>query len=120
MHRCGKNIDMGKTVDKVALSLLLSVLAFLVAYRLTQSVWVGSAASLLLIVAVALFLSFIHPRTPKNRLSKRNFIRYVLLKGNGELKRIVCLSFPDELRSADAGEHTLLSYGKERILILKC
>ena len=113
----GKNIGMGKTIDKVALTLLLSVLAFLLCYRLTDSVYISTAAALLLVVAVNLLLSFLHPRTPKNRLSKRNFIRYVLLKGNGELKRIVSSSFSVTLQATDVGEHTMLVCGENRILV---
>ena len=108
---------MGKTLDKVGLSLILLLLSFLLFYRLTGSVLTSIFAALLLIAAVILFLAVIHPRAPKDKLSKRNFIRYVLLNGNAVLKDIVKQSLAQGYEIKEAGEHSVLTAGDERVLI---
>ena len=99
---------MGKTFDKVGASLLLLLISFLIFFRAIRSVALSAVCALLVLVAVILFLSFLRPRSPKNLLSKRNFIRYVLLKGNGELKTLVENALPQTFTAESAGDHTLL------------
>ena len=108
---------MGKTIDKVAISLLLFLLAFLLFYRLTDTALTSLFASLLVVFTVALFLAFLHPHAPKDKLSKKNFIRYILLKGNSALKDILSLAFSGKYEIQDLGDHTLLSLENERILV---
>ena len=108
---------MGKTLDKVGLSLILLLLSFLLFYRLTDSVVTSVIAALLLLAVVILFLAIIHPRAPKDKLSKRNFIRYVLLHGNAVLKEMVGKALSDAYETQDAGEHTVITAGNERMLI---
>ena len=108
---------MGKTLDKVGLSLILLLLSFLLFYRLTDSVVTSVIAALLLLTVVILFLALIHPRAPKDKLSKRNFIRYVLLHGNDVLKEMVKKALSDAYETQDAGEHTVITASEERMLI---
>lgn len=107
---------MGKTVDKILLSILFSTLLFVLFFTLTKSLWVGAICALLTIGIFYLFLKIIHPKTPKDRLSKRDFIRYVLLNGNSELKERVENSFKDALIS-DAEGNTVLEKNKEKSLL---
>ena len=113
----GKNRDMGKSIDKVAISLLLFLLAFLLFYRLTDAVLTSIFASVLVVATIALFLALIRPKTPKDKLSKRNFIRYILLKGNTALKDILSIAFSGKYEIRDIGDHTVLSVDGEKILV---
>lgn len=107
---------MGKTIDKVLLSILFSSLLFVLFFTLTKSLWIGTICALLGIGIFYLALKLIHPKTPKDKLSKRDFIRYVLLNGNSELKKRVEKSFRDAVIS-DADGNTVLEKNKEKSLI---
>ena len=113
----GKNLGMGKTFDKAGASLLLLLLSFLLFFRLTRSLITSAIAALLLLVTIGLFLRLLHPRSPKALLSKRNFIRYILLNGTSALKKTVVGALSERYRLEDVGEHTLLICGEERILV---
>ena len=108
---------MGKTIDKVGLSLILYLLAFLFFYRLTRSFVIGMIAALLLVATIGSFFALIRPRSPKDRLSKRNFIRYILLNGNSTLRKIVEKSFGERYAFTNIGDHSILSCNNERILL---
>lgn len=112
-----KNPDMGKTFDKAGASLLLFVLCFLLFFRVTRSILVSLVCAALLLSTVLLFLRLIRPRSPKGLLNKRNFIRYVLLNGNGALKVLVEKSLTEKFDLKDLGEHTLLSWKDKTVLI---
>ena len=64
-----------------------------------------------------IFLSLLRPRAPKDVLSKRNFIRYVLLWGNGVLRQAVHTALAGKYDATEVGDHTLLTRGEERILV---
>ena len=93
------------------------LLCFLLFFRVTRSLFISAVAAFLLLATLLLFLRLIRPRSPKDLLSKRNFIRYVLLNGNGVLKATVENSLSDKYEATDLGEHTLLSYGDKKILV---
>ena len=112
-----KNPDMGKTFDKAGASLLLFVLCFLLFFRVTRSIWISFVSALLSLIVVLLLLKCIRPRSPKDLLSKRNFIRYVLLNGNAALKTFVEKALAQNFGLQDLGEHTLLSYKDKTVLI---
>ena len=107
---------MGKTLDKIGVSVIAALLSFLLWFRWTRSIPLGAIASVLSCLTVALFLRLVRPREPKNRIGRRNYIRYVLLNGNGTLKTAVEASFAGKYETRDADGHTLLE-GEERTLI---
>ena len=107
---------MGKTFDKIGLAFLTALLSFWLFFRLTDSIALGALCALLFVATLALFLRLLHPRTPKNLLSKRNFIRYVLLNGNATLKRTVEASFGKEFHCEDAEGHTILIDEQRRLI----
>lgn len=108
---------MGKTFDKLGVALIAALLSFLFFFRLTHSVLLGAIASILFVATCFLFVKMIKPKTPKNLLSRRNFVRYVLLKGSSALKVLVEKSFPEQDQTQDLGDHTLLFKNGQRILI---
>ena len=97
--------------------MLLFLLCFLLFFRLMRSVWLSLAAAALSFATAMLFLSLLRPRVPKEVLSKRNFTRYVLLKGNGVLKQIVECALSCEYKTEETCDHTLLTKNGERILV---
>ena len=97
--------------------MLLFILAFLIFYRVTRSVWIAIVAAALTFLTAVIFLSLLRPRAPKDVLSKRNFIRYVLLWGNGVLRQAVHTALADKCDATEVGDHTLLTRGEERILV---
>ncbi len=107
---------MGKTVDKVGLSLAGLLLSFLVAFRVTKSIFVSLVCAVLFVATVGLFVAMIRPKTPKHLLSKRNFIRYVLLKGSCVLKELVESALSDH-PCETAGDHTILLSDGVRTLV---
>ena len=107
---------MGKTIDKILLSIFLSTILFVLFFSLTKSLWLGTLCALFGIGFFYLALRLIHPKTPKDALSKRDFIRFVLLNGNAELKKRVENSF-SESNVSEADGHTVLENGKESSLI---
>lgn len=113
----GKNHSMGKTFDKAGASSLLLLLAFLLFYRVTKSLWIAIVAAALTFLTAILFLSLLRPRAPKDFLSKRNFVRYVLLWGNGTLRQAVHAALAGRYDAQEVGDHTLLTQGNERILV---
>jgi len=107
---------MGKTVDKIGISMIAALLSFLLFYRLTDSVTVAAISSILASAVVVLFVRLVKPREPKNRIGKRNFVRYVLLHGNEVLKQRIEASFEGRYPMEQADGHTVLAL-KERTLI---
>ena len=107
---------MGKTFDKIGISLIAAILSFLLFYRLTDSLLAGAICAVLALSFFTLLLRLLRPRAPKDRLSKKNFVRYILLKGNGRLKTLVEMSFDEKQMIADAEGNTLLR-GEENTLI---
>ena len=107
---------MGKTFDKIGVSLIAALLSFLLFYRLSQSILVAAITAILACSAAVLFVRLLKPREPKDRIGKRNFVRYVLLHGNGILKKAIEASFDGKCECEDADGHTVLAL-KERILV---
>ena len=107
---------MGKTFDKVGISLIAALLAFLFFVRLTGSIAVGATSAVLSVLILLMIPALFHPRTPRKLLSKRNFIRYILLNGNSALKELVQTSFASGPLLQEAEGHTVLS-GDRRVLI---
>ena len=107
---------MGKTFDKVGVSLIVALLSFLLFRRLTDSLLLGVISSLLLVGTIGAFLAFVRPRAPKRFLSKRNFVRYVLLNGSDVLREIVENSFGEGTKIDRIDGHTVLT-GEEKVLI---
>ena len=97
--------------------MLLLLLAYLLFFRVTRSVGISLAAAMLTLFVVIAFWALLRPRAPKDALSKRNFIRYVLLWGNGVLRQAVHAALADKYDVKETGEHTLLTRGDERILV---
>lgn len=107
---------MGKTFDKVGVSLIAAMLFFLLFMRVTHSIAMGVICALLSVIVLASFFALLRPRAPKHLLSKKNFVRYILLKGTGELKSLVEKSFEEKYPVKDADGHTLLC-GKSPALL---
>ena len=107
---------MGRTLDKIGISCVAALLSFLLFFRLTRSIAIAALCALLGIAVLALFFSFFRPKAPKNRLSKRNFVRYVLLNGSSVLKKMIKKAFEGTYTVSDAEEQTLL-IGEKRILL---
>lgn len=107
---------MGKTFDKVGLSLTVFLLFFLVAFRVTKSFFVSLICAALFLATVGFFIALIHPKAPKRLLSKRNFIRYVLLKGTGALKDLVETAL-SPLPCETASDHTVITSDAGRTLV---
>ncbi|MBP5404688.1 MAG: hypothetical protein J6Y74_01910 [Clostridia bacterium] len=107
---------MGKTIDKILLSILLSTLLFVLFFTLTKSLVIGTLCALLGIGIIYLALKLIRPRTPKDKLSKRDFIRFVLLNGNSELKERVENSFPNMSISTAEGQTLLENQGEKSLI----
>lgn len=107
---------MGKTFDKVGITLIAALLSFFFFTRLTGSIRVGMISALLFTAILIMIPRLIRPRTPRHLLSKRNFIRYILLNGNSTLKELIRLSFPAHITLEEAEGHTILA-GEERILL---
>lgn len=89
---------MGKTFDKIILSLLAALVLFLGFYAFTDSYLSSAICSILFCGIVMLVRGIKRPKTPKNKMSKREFVRTVLLNGNSYLKsrteralRAICL-----------------------------
>ena len=116
LAKCVKTPTMGKTVDKFGVCLIGALLSFLLFYRLTRSIVAAAIASILACSTVVLFVRLIKPREPKNRIGKRNFIRYVLLNGNDTLKKAIEASFEGRFQTEEVDGHTVLDT-KERTLV---
>ena len=108
---------MGKTFDKLGVALIVALLSFLFFFRVTHSLPMGAISAILFVAVIFLFIRLIKPKSPKNLLTKRNFIRYVLLKGSFALKSLVENSFPEGTATQTIGDHTLLFKDGQRILI---
>ena len=108
---------MGKALDKTLLSILSATVLFVLFYTLTDSVILGAIAALLALLSFRFLLHSIRPKTPKDRLSLRDFIRYVLLNGNSVLKSAIELSFPTDATVTDADGNTLVTEGEKRYLL---
>ena len=104
---------MGKTFDKIGVSMIAALLAFLLFFRITKSIALAAISAILSCCVCVLFLRLIRPREPKNLIGKRNFIRYVLLNGNRALKTAVETSFTGICETEEAEGHTILHL-KER------
>ena len=115
-RREGKNNDMGKAFDKAGVSLIVALLSFMIFYRVSDSLWIGTICAILAVTTLFLLFRLIRPKEPKDKLSKRNFVRYVLLRGKDALKELVEKSFGENREIADADGHTLLR-GEETTLI---
>lgn len=107
---------MGKTFDKIGISLIAAILSFLLFYRLTDSILAGAISAALALSFFTLLFRAIRPRAPKDRLSKKNFIRHILLRGNRRLKELVEKSFDGRFEIEEADGNTLLR-GEENTLI---
>lgn len=107
---------MGKTLDTIGVALIAALLSFLLWLRVMQSVAAAAIASALTCGIIVLAIRLIRPHEPKDRIGKRNFIRYVLLNGNAALKRAVESSFEGECEIEDAEGHTVL-LKEERTLV---
>ena len=107
---------MGKAFDKVGISLIAALLSFLIFFQVTQSIILGAICAILSIAILSLILALFRPRTPKNVLTKRSFIRYVLLNGVTVLKTIVENSFSGQYPITTIGDHTIIE--KEHKLVL--
>jgi len=108
---------MGKALDKTLVSMISAIILFLLFYRVTHSPLLGMFAALLLLSTLWMGWRLLRPKSPKNVLGKRDFIRFVLLKGNDILKKWVELSIGEEYTISEVDGHTLLSGNGERILI---
>ena len=108
---------MGKTIDKILLSVLSSVFTFILIYTFTDSVIIALTISILLIAVFYLFTKSIKTKTPKNRLSKRDFIRYILLNGNRTLKTIVECAIQPPISKLDADDNTILIEDNHKYLV---
>ncbi len=108
---------MGKALDKIILTAFASLILFLLFLRWTNSLVFGTIASLLTIGILFIALNMRKPRKPKDRMKKRDFIRYVLLNGNGTLKTLVeyALRSTDSIRDQDG--NTILERNGKRIVI---
>ena len=112
-----KNPIVGKSIDKFLLSILAALFLFVLFYTLTDSILIGALTSILTVFFFAFLLKTVRPRSPKDRLSLRDFIRYVLLNGNEVLKKAVELSFPNGTDLKEAEGNTLFFDGNSRNLI---
>ena len=108
---------MGKTIDKFLLSFLSAVIIFVLFYTVTDSLIIGTLTTILALFCIWFISNTIRPRAPKDRLSLRDYIRYVLLNGNNVLKKAIELSFPDGTLTEDADGHTLITTSNGRYLI---
>ena len=107
---------MGKTIDKIGVAMIAALLSFLFFFRLTGSIAIGAICSILLGATLTLLFRILCPRGPKHLLSKRNYIRYVLLNGNAVLKQAVEASFAGRYECEQADGHTVV-VGETRSLI---
>ena len=110
---------MGKTFDKVGITLISLLLAFLFYFHYTHSLVIALFSALLSIAICVMAVRLIRPREPKHLLSKKNFVRYILLNGNNVLKTLAELSFSERFSLEDAEGHTVIDTN-DRILIYYC
>ena len=108
---------MGKTVDRVLLILLAASVFFALFFSLTKSLVLSLLCSFLTIGILFFASKCIKPKTPKDLLSKRDFIRYVLLNGNNCLKTLVESSFSEKESPIDREGNTIIEGSEGRALI---
>lgn len=107
---------MGKTVDKIGVCMIAALLSFLLFYRVADSVVVAAISASLSCGVAVLFVRLTKPREPKNKIGRRNFIRYILLQGNSVLKKLIEASFERKYQTEDADGHTVV-IGEQRTLV---
>ena len=94
-----------------------TIFLFVLFYTIMDSLFQATFASLLALCSIALVMKLIRPRSSNDRLSLRDFIRYILLNGNKVLKEMVERSFPKDTQLLDADGNTVVSDQNERYLL---
>ena len=77
----------------------------------------GTALTILTLCCFALALKLLRPKAPRDILSQRDFVRYILLNGNATLRDLVVRSFPQGTSSFDVDGNTILREQNECCLI---
>ena len=108
---------MGKLFDKIILSLLGAFVLFLVFFRFTGSIVYAAICSALSVGIVGTFIHVKKPKTPKGKLSKRDFVRSILLNGNESLKRIVENALRSDYTLSGANECTLIEINDKKAIL---
>ncbi len=115
--KTGDPFFMGKLFDAIILVLLGAFVLFLVFFRITESFVYAAICSALSVGIIVMFLRIKKPKTPKDKLSKRDFIRSVLLNGNDFLKALVETSLRTDYNVSSENDGTLIEKdGKKAIL----
>jgi len=108
---------MGKTIDKALISIIADILLFVLFFTLSKSLWIAVACTLFSVGILFFASKLIHPKTPRDRLSKKDFVRYILLNGNAKLQEIVEFSLADKGALTSGEGNSVISIGNKKILL---
>lgn len=116
-YRIDHNKFMGKSIDKAIIILLSIITAFLLFSYIADSYFTGIICTALLACIVSIFIVKNQKRSPKDSISKREFVRRILLEGNGYLTDIFSHCIGNSYTIVKDGDSLILTAENKSILI---